>query len=630
MATEYFYFGEKYYFCLLRPYHILSELKHLVLNNLPLDDIKAPIKAYNKDDFAEFMDDFKSEEQDKLFEIKKEITSYLEKNKFKMSLERKLEIFSFWMYYLAGSNYFIWKTNKEEILDNKFNKNIRSETNSMEKTSQTAKSILYELDDFTRCFNYRPKLEKQEHEVNSIYEEMVYQPDIITRAICSQYINNVKLLVENGFKLENIKYDHKILKSPLHWAYFCDNIKIFNYLMEHGCQIDLNDEIFFNRKYKKKFKFALIFYLIREKTMHKSDFLYKQLNFDRMDFMEFNFYEYLTEKQTTHMFESLNEIGFDFKIKSIFLNYTLLLDIKEYDELEIKNSTCSQLFPCLCQKGIKPEIIKYILNEFKQQCECEDVFEDEFAKALLHTTFFYATNLYGYPSYLIPKLKLRSVDLLNILNSLFPLLNESSITKFQILFTNMKKVMCICGIADLLANDNDSRNYIVESKDINNYLFNMIDFKILDIFVSYNLFSLKNYSNLFESLLNYRVYLKQLAPKACCFIIYYLNNNLSDSEKILNAVKSSIFRMRDFVDGGYHPIITKEARDYCEDKIVKVYSYEIKKTKSLLYWAKQAIRSSIGVITSDKLEKLNLSFNLKNLILKTDKLEQDKFYEIFS
>ena len=135
---------------------------------------------------------------------------------------------------------------------------------------------------------------------------------------------------------------------------------------------------------------------------------------------------------------------------------------------------------------------------------------------------------------------------------------------------------------------------------------------------------------MFESLLNYTVYLKQLAPKACCLIIYYLNNNLSDSEKILNAVKSSIFRMRDFVDGGYHPIITKEARDYCEDKIVKVYSYEIKKTKSLLYWAKQAIRSSIGVITSDKLEKLNLSFNLKNLILKTDKLEQDKFYEIFS
>ena len=68
------------------------------------------------------------------------------------------------------------------------------------------------MDDFSGCFSYKPKLEKQENEVNSIYDEMVYQPDIITRAICSQYTNNVKLLVENGFKLENVKYDHKILK----------------------------------------------------------------------------------------------------------------------------------------------------------------------------------------------------------------------------------------------------------------------------------------------------------------------------------------------------------------------------------------------------------------------------------
>jgi hypothetical protein len=68
--------------------------------------------------------------------------------------------------------------------------------------------------------------------------------------------------------------------------------------MEHGCQIDLNDEVFYNRSYKKNFKFALIFYLIRENIMPKSDFLYKQLNFDRMDFMEFNFYEYLNEMKS--------------------------------------------------------------------------------------------------------------------------------------------------------------------------------------------------------------------------------------------------------------------------------------------------------------------------------------------
>jgi hypothetical protein len=41
-----------------------------------------------------------------------------------------------------------------------------------------------------------------------------------------------------------------------------------------------------------------------------------------------------------------------------------------------------------------------------------------------------------------------------------------------------------------------------------------------------------------------------------------------------------------------------------------------------LYWAKQSIRSSIGVIANDKLEKLNLSTEFKNLILETDKLEE--------
>ena len=65
-------------------------MKHLVLNNLPLDDIKTPIKAYNKDDFTQFMDDFKSEEQEKLFEIKKEITSYLEKKQIQNELGTKI------------------------------------------------------------------------------------------------------------------------------------------------------------------------------------------------------------------------------------------------------------------------------------------------------------------------------------------------------------------------------------------------------------------------------------------------------------------------------------------------------------------------------------------------------------
>jgi hypothetical protein len=164
---------------------------------------------------------------------------------------------------------------------------------------------------------------------------------------------------------------------------------------------------------------------------------------------------------------------------------------------------------------------------------------------------------------------------------------------------------------------------------MNKYLFSMINFEILDIFVRFNFFSVENYLKLFEDLIKFRVNLDQLAPKACCLIIYILNNSLLDSKKILDAVEGYIMSQKNFVDAGYHPIITKESRDYCENKIIKVYSYEIKKVKSLLFWAKQAVRSSIGFITNDKLERLNLSKEYRNLIFLTDKLREDEFNEIF-
>ena len=86
------------------------------------------------------------------------------------------------MFYLAGSNYFIWIKNKQEILKNKANSNLRPHVNSMDKISRIAKSILYELDDFSQCFNYKPKIERRTNEANSIYDEMVHQTDILTQS----------------------------------------------------------------------------------------------------------------------------------------------------------------------------------------------------------------------------------------------------------------------------------------------------------------------------------------------------------------------------------------------------------------------------------------------------------------
>ena len=91
----YYYFQQKYYFCLLRPSYFLSQLENVILNNLPTNSIKIPIKKLNKYDAEEFIQDFNREE---LSISMKVMDKYLEKNKFKLRKERKIEIFSIWFY----------------------------------------------------------------------------------------------------------------------------------------------------------------------------------------------------------------------------------------------------------------------------------------------------------------------------------------------------------------------------------------------------------------------------------------------------------------------------------------------------------------------------------------------------
>ena len=103
----YYYFQQKYYFCLLRPSYFLSQLENVILNNLPTNSIKIPIKKFNKYDAEEFIQDFNREELSISMKVMDNIIKYLEKNKFKLSKERKIEIFSIWFYWLSGTNYTI-------------------------------------------------------------------------------------------------------------------------------------------------------------------------------------------------------------------------------------------------------------------------------------------------------------------------------------------------------------------------------------------------------------------------------------------------------------------------------------------------------------------------------------------
>ena len=136
---------------------------------------------------------------------------------------------------------------------------------SFKKLHETARSILYEVDKLDCCYNY----ENTEFDFNadkltsSILEEMYIQPDILCRAICSNSIDNLRLLAENGYNLVK-HYKHPKFKSSLHWAYYCDNLEIFNYLLESGCSINEND-IFYDPEHKKISNLLYIYIFIKKK-----------------------------------------------------------------------------------------------------------------------------------------------------------------------------------------------------------------------------------------------------------------------------------------------------------------------------------------------------------------------------
>ena len=91
-----------------------------------------------------------SKDASKLFN---KLIYFLEINKFKMDLNRKIEIFKIWFYWISGSNYLYWKfakVKKEEIM-----REIDVGMYSFRNMHEIARSILYELENLTCCYTYK-------------------------------------------------------------------------------------------------------------------------------------------------------------------------------------------------------------------------------------------------------------------------------------------------------------------------------------------------------------------------------------------------------------------------------------------------------------------------------------------
>jgi hypothetical protein len=124
--------------------------------------------------------------------------SYLEQNKFKMDKQRKIDIFTYWIYWISVadlnfleysglSGFYLYEMFSLEFLLNKFSE------------------ILYEEANLNSCFKFKDEcfVEKStnSNKIGDIYNDMMIQPDLLTRAICSQNLNNLKSLVKFGYEL---------------------------------------------------------------------------------------------------------------------------------------------------------------------------------------------------------------------------------------------------------------------------------------------------------------------------------------------------------------------------------------------------------------------------------------------
>jgi hypothetical protein len=352
------YYTKRLYACNLYAKDFLTQFHNIIINDLPIETIQLKFSKYRRADFlVDFQECFRQLnirnliEQEELFT---KIINYLEKNKYKMSTPKKIEIFSLWFYWLSLSNFDLWILN-EKWSANSSNATIHLEYYSFKYLHELAKTIVYEIKSPNIFYHFRFEYDNV-IDTDSIYKEMQIQPDILTRAICSQSVENVKLLLDNGLKPEKYtSYRHPLLKSALHWAYYWDNLEIFDLLVKYGFRTnkDYLETSFYDPSFKKNFGFSLYLHFLREKKYEILDSLKFE---DTENFMtSYKIYEHFkSEQDVIQLFESLDRIGF-----SLESNHTI------HNRLDFRQSSDNyiQLIVCINQNGIEAHTIKYLIQK---------------------------------------------------------------------------------------------------------------------------------------------------------------------------------------------------------------------------------------------------------------------------
>ena len=251
-----FYYNFNQFSCILEIESVANKLYYAITENEPIKEsvrIKSvqPELLSMREYLAQFSYSTFIDCEKKFSRIKQ----YLQKNKFKMSKERKIEIFESWFYWTSIINKNGWVLFDKYL--NEEGKSIDISCFSLEHVHEFAKEILYELNSLSICYNYKIDFGEYKNQKASTY----YQQNILVRAICSGSVDNVKLLINNGLNLDNFKkYPFRDLKSILHYAYYWNNLEMIELLIQNGLTID-EDVSVINIKNIRDLKFSLLNYL---------------------------------------------------------------------------------------------------------------------------------------------------------------------------------------------------------------------------------------------------------------------------------------------------------------------------------------------------------------------------------
>ena len=636
----------KLYFCKQNANEFYTQLKEVVLNNLPIETIQFENDTFNNN-YISLTNQLNMTitEVEEIYGKYNDIINYLRGNR-SIEYSRLQEIFSIWIYWIIGFN--------EKIISG-IQKILQCERHLLNFYSfscliSMVERIFINPNNITFLFRYVNKNCKQtcdntnENDIERIYDDMTNQPDAFTRCVCSQSLQNLRLIYEYDYKLDRKKiYDHPILKTPLEWAFYCDNIAIYRYIIHNGYKISENG-IFFNLSLKKNFKFLFYLYILKNYKPKLYSILNESMfdSFDEETMIDANkFYEMLEENEIIDILEFMFKNGFDLiQTSRIFglINKddpTQIEAFKSNMRLKLEDMNdykYSQLAICICQPGIRPSIIKYVLDKFKNTyCIDADTLQDELAKILILSSKIYHKRVFR-KKFKVTNHRIRAYDMINIFETILPMLNLDGVRKFKLMLNDFKydlyqfymltffsEVAAVTWHNELIENE---KNYPF-------YLYDRKSFKVIDIFINYNLLDKNDLLLILKTTYLHDINrLESIEPKMKTFglFIYYLvDNRLIDTDEFLNWLKVVTFKDLNLLNHQCEvinemfiknvQIIAKLSRKKCK---------ESKKMESLVDLCLHEIKKHIISTTADCLNNLKLPKSILNLFIETTKTKKKK------